>query len=114
MASSGAGGDVAAGGARRAALDAVAASGLVLRAGPLSRRDLIADLATARFAGELTARTNDQTRDLRLGTGVDTVAAVEQPLTATIDTTDTTMTTAASTLEPAGDPDTVSPSDWLL
>ena len=71
------------GGARAAAIVAVASTPAVLRAGPLSRRDLIAGFATERFTGELTARSNDQARSLLVGPGVDTVSVVEVPITAT-------------------------------
>ena len=71
------------GGARAAAIVAVASTPAVLRAGPLSRRDLIAGFTTERFTGELTARSNDQARSLLVGPGVDTLAVVEVPITAT-------------------------------
>jgi hypothetical protein len=69
--------------ARQAGVDAVSATGHVLRAGPLTRRDLIGAFATAQFADELTSRTNDQARSFQLGTGLDTAVVLEVPLTAT-------------------------------
>jgi hypothetical protein len=69
--------------ARQAGLDAVSATGVVLRAGPLTRRDLIGAFTTAQFADELTSRTNDQARSFQLGTGLDTAVVLEVPLTAT-------------------------------
>ena len=69
-------------GARLAAIDAVQATGPVVSAGPLTRRDLIDALATARFAPLLVGRTNDLVRGLELGPGVASVTAIERPITA--------------------------------
>ena len=68
--------------ARRAAVGAVIATGSVVMAGPLTRHDLIARLATERFTPTLTGRTNDLIRGLRPDSEL-SVVALERPLTAT-------------------------------
>lgn len=75
--------------ARRAAAVAVALTDEVVRAGFISRRDLIGTFATSRFAGELADRTSSQVSALLADLGerdADTarISVVEQPVTATV------------------------------
>lgn len=75
--------------ARRSAVDAVAMTSRVFAAGFISRRDLIAGIATPRFAGELADETSRQVNDLLVGLGrrtqdVSGLSVVEQPVTASV------------------------------
>ena len=75
--------------ARRAAVDAVAMTSRVFAAGFISRRDLIAGIATPRFASQLADETSRQVNDLLVGLGrrtqdVSGLSVVEQPVTASV------------------------------
>lgn len=75
--------------ARRAAVDAVAMTSKVFAAGFISRRDLVAGIATPRFASQLADETSRQVHDLLVGLGrrtqdVSGLSVVEQPLTASV------------------------------
>lgn len=76
--------------ARRAAVDAVALTSAVFRAGFISRRDVVAAIATPRFASQLADDTSRQINDLLVGLGrrtqdVGGLAVVEQPVTASVE-----------------------------
>ncbi|MFT3851997.1 MAG: hypothetical protein QM733_04560 [Ilumatobacteraceae bacterium] len=83
-----AGQDDAVAAARRAGVAAVARTAEVFAAGFVTRRDLIAELATKRFAPTLADRTSQQVTDLLFGLRQETgreidVSLVTQPMTAT-------------------------------
>ena len=78
--------------ARRAALHAVAMTGEVVRAGFISRRELIESFTTPRFGPALAASTSEAVTATLLELGerdadVSTLAVFEQPITATVEAT---------------------------
>lgn len=78
-------------GARAAAISAVALTGDIVRAGFITRADMIAALATPAFAPELAQDTTAQVEDLVAEIGSDEVVPseltwLESPLTATVTT----------------------------
>ncbi|MCU1366243.1 MAG: hypothetical protein JWL72_1425 [Ilumatobacteraceae bacterium] len=78
--------------ARQAAIDAVAATPAVVKAGFISRRDLIASFATASYAPQLADDTSAQMDELLVQVGQDDVDAgsmelAERPITAAATTT---------------------------
>ena len=75
--------------ARRAAVHAISMTSKVFSAGFISRRDLIAGIATPRFASQLADETSRQVNDLLVGLGrrtqdVSGLSVVEQPITASV------------------------------